>query len=475
MMKKMLKTIAYISVMTSCIVKTNIFEDAWNSVKSTAEDVGNWTKKTSEQAWDTVKGAAVDVKNKTEDIAHDAARVAESAARDVKKAAEATAAEIKKTAESIVVDVKNKAEMVASDVKDAAEDALGFAKKAGDAALQGFKYVGNVVDNGIKIGVKAVQGHSVSAQDLLVMEKQTVRFKEPNDDLSYAFGVELGAHNSFASFADGWIYYQQVWNMLEQLDRGVRHLLLDFHYLDPDKKASNNSVFVCHESCDITKVLKPGASFIQAERYFQDIKRFLDDNKQAVISVDIENYTSVEDVVRTIKNVPGLIEYLLTPQDVQVQNQKKSDSFAWPTYGELRKKNKRLIIFDDLEGRGAGTSEYLFSTKKYLIRNAYGTTDLDKASEMRDKDSTDRVNPDWSRLLQISYFGTVSHDFLNYISSQNSEENIMGVYKKILDKGYINNRRPVKYIVLDMVHQGINEVISLINKLNASSAAGLKK
>lgn len=351
------------------------------------------------------------------------------------------------------------------DIGDFFKDAWGEVVETGEKVVRTTRYIGHFVINGVSIAIETIKGNPIDLTNLVYTESQTVFYKELPDSVPYFIGLELGSHNSYASLEDGWLLFDQVWNIPNQLQRGVRHLLLDFHYYKDD-------LLLCHGDCSISTFLKPGAVFMSGLQVFRQIKNFLDKNPKAIVSIDIENFASIDAVLSIMKHA-GILHYLLTPQMVNGKTQplltKNPDYIYWPTYGHLRSWNKRLIVFDDTENRPAGSAQYVFSTKKTLIRNQYGTLEIDQASEPRDP--TDRETDEFQieRLLQLNYFLTASPGLFSYFSDQhNSEANIMGVFSKMVQKKIINRFRPIKYVVLEYVNQNINEIMSMINKLNDS-------
>lgn len=329
------------------------------------------------------------------------------------------------------------------------------------------RHVAHFFLHGFLIIFEIVKGNSINLADLIYLEEQTVFFNEIPDEVSYAVGLELGSHNSYANLQDGWLFFDQVWNIPTQLEKGVRHLLLDFHYHNHDTKQGD--LVLCHGNCSISKFLKPGTEFMAATKIFQQIKNFLDHNPKAIISIDVENFTNVDAVVNAMKSA-GILSYLLTPQMINGRTKplqtNNPDHIFWPTYGQLRLWNKRLILFDDTENRGAGTAEYAFSIKKTLLRNTFGTLDTDKASEPRDETDRESIG-DTSRLLQLNYFLTMSPRLVTYFTTENNTRaNIMDVYGKLIQKRIISELRPIKYIVLEYVGQNNNEIMSMINSIN---------
>lgn len=311
-----------------------------------------------------------------------------------------------------------------------------------------------------------IRGNRTKSSSIFESEEQVVFFKEAPDEVLYQEWMEIGTHNAYANIDEGWEYMQQVWGLNEQLERGVRQLLLDFHYPRSGDPASG-PVSLCHQSCALSRFMRLGVSELPAQYAFEVVDSFLKKNRQAVISLDLENYTSSRAVIDIIRSVPGLESYLLMPDMI-----KNNGKIVWPTYGWLRQQNKRLIIFDDSQTPRSEKENYFFDPSVVLIRNAYGTTDEKRASEPRqnkrgiaDKKNADFEN-DPARLFQLNYIVTVPIESIVAIKKINQVEKIKSVYAHFSKKGYIQPDKAIKYLVMDFVHLGLNDTFQWINERN---------
>ncbi len=144
----------------------------------------------------------------------------------------------------------------------------------------------------------------------------------------------------------------------EQLDAGVRALLIATHYwtavvsaeqlaeidrtvpaevvrrtFDPggDRLRAQEGVFVCHNHC-----VRGGEPLRDG---LAQVRDFLDDNPDDVVTLVVEDETSVDDTVAVLREV-GLDRFVYThdPGD------------DWPTLGELVDTSQRLVVFAEHEG-----------------------------------------------------------------------------------------------------------------------------
>lgn len=252
----------------------------------------------------------------------------------------------------------------------------------------------------------------------------------------------LGAHNAHANREDGFtIYHQQIWSIAKQLEKGVRHFLIDVH---PYKGA----LLLCHGACDASGLAQTGMKkFKTFSSALKTIKTFLDKHPQEVVSLELENYASPEQTYKAIRSVPGLANYILTPATYDPNNYRG----RWPQLKTLQAMNKRLIIFDNKSNKK--NDKYGYNTNTYLRRNMYGTLDPSEACKIRGKKLPTQT------LVQFNYFGTVG--------SPAPIHNIPAMLKKVWatckQNGVFSQNKP-NFLALDFVDRG--NAMKWVNELN---------
>jgi len=165
--------------------------------------------------------------------------------------------------------------------------------------------------------------------------------------------VTLAAtHNSMAAAADGWLFPDQEYGIRAQLDAGVRGLLIDTHYWEKDANdlevATGRPLpgglggslanllgslgtplpgtLLCHTLCVLgAQPLTDGLT---------EIRRFMDQNRNEVLVVVIEDYITAADTARAFHD-SGLDRYVYTHRT----------GTRWPTLGQMIRQNKRLVVF----------------------------------------------------------------------------------------------------------------------------------
>ena len=132
----------------------------------------------------------------------------------------------------------------------------------------------------------------------------------------------LTTHNAFNSDEDGFLFPNQTYNIASQLNAGVRGLMIDVydHFGTP---TAYHTVFAL--------------GTIPFSDLLNDIKSFLDNNSNEIITIILECYITANDIEDEI-NQAGLSNYLYT----------HNSHTGWPTLQNMINNNNRLVIFTDV-------------------------------------------------------------------------------------------------------------------------------
>lgn len=164
------------------------------------------------------------------------------------------------------------------------------------------------------------------------------------------------SHNAMSITEYGWLWPMHDGTITEQLEYGVRALLIDTHYMDsPEEQAAGaarlparlqpvaqkaistfrapgqEGVWLCHEFCALGASPFPGAA--------EEVRVFLEQNPREVIFIVIQDEVAPADVEATITEA-GLLPYIYDHPEGQ----------PWPTMRELIDSNQRLIVMAENEG-----------------------------------------------------------------------------------------------------------------------------
>ena len=232
----------------------------------------------------------------------------------------------------------------------------------------------------------------------------------------------LTTHNAFNSKQDRYFFPNQKTNITEQLNNGVRGLMIDVY-------EDNESIVVYHAY----KFL--GSQPLSV--YLNDIKYFLDNNPNEILTIILETYTSSNAIENEISKV-GLLEYLHT-QDV---------NSLWPKLQMMIDSNKRLVILSDKNDANENQSWYHYMWD-FAVENKYGQINCE----------FNRGNPENS-LFIFNHFITSLTGNKDNANKVNSFKYFMNHITKCKD---LKNKFP-NFITVDFYE--IGESLDVVSKLN---------
>ena len=144
----------------------------------------------------------------------------------------------------------------------------------------------------------------------------------------------LTTHNAFNSDEDGLLFPNQSNNIASQLNDGVRGLMIDVYSLPIlGTRVAYHSII--------------GLGYIPLSDIFNDIKIFLDNNPNEIVTIILECYVTSNDIESEI-NQSGLSNYLYT----------HNNSIGWPTLQNMIDNNSRLVIFTDVDDASSSQNWY---------------------------------------------------------------------------------------------------------------------
>ena len=234
----------------------------------------------------------------------------------------------------------------------------------------------------------------------------------------------LTTHNAFNSKQDRYLFPNQKSNISEQLNNGVRALMIDVY-------DDNGSTVVYHAY----KFL--GSQPLSV--YLNDIKDFLDNNPNEILTIILETYTSSNAIENEINKV-GLLKYLHT-QDV---------NSIWPKLQTMIDSNKRLVILSDKNDANEKQSWYHY-VWNFAVENKYGEINCE----------FNRGNPENSLFI--------FNHFITSLTGNKENANKVNSFKYLMN--HITNCKDLKnkfpnFITVDFYE--IGESIDVVSKLNST-------
>ncbi len=157
----------------------------------------------------------------------------------------------------------------------------------------------------------------------------------------------LTTHNAFNSDQDGLLFPNQTYNIASQLNDGVRGLMIDVYDLFGTPTAYH-SIFAL--------------GTIPLSDILNDIKTFLDNNPNEVITIILECYVTANDIEDEITQ-SGLSNYLYTHNTV------------WPTLQNMIDNDNRLVIFSDVDDASSSQDWYHY-VWEYAVETHYSVGNI---------------------------------------------------------------------------------------------------
>jgi hypothetical protein len=164
------------------------------------------------------------------------------------------------------------------------------------------------------------------------------------------------SHNGAVSKEDGWLYYQQTINLTKQMERfGVRATKFPVHLYKPSSKTSPKTLRVCHEpdggnNCKLSLLQRGGRVPDAVEKHIKRIADFLKSNRSEIFILKLEFWWPSGYGLKEKK--PYLDQFVQMLKDIGAYGMayklnEGEGGTQWPTLGEMRAQNKRLIIMVD--------------------------------------------------------------------------------------------------------------------------------
>ena len=172
-------------------------------------------------------------------------------------------------------------------------------------------------------------------------------------DKKYNEVAFLTTHNAFNSSEDNFQFPNQTYNILNQLNAGVRGLMIDVY--------DNNGTPIVYHSFSIL-------GSIPLQDIFNDIKSFLDLNTNEIVTLILECYIDANSIENVLQQ--SLLNNYLYSKDSQSN---------WATLDEMINSNKRLIIFSDQNDASSSQSWYHY-VWDYAVETHFSVSDINDFS-----------------------------------------------------------------------------------------------
>jgi hypothetical protein len=177
-------------------------------------------------------------------------------------------------------------------------------------------------------------------------------------DLSTPYGMRrfdeltwLTAHNAFNNPEDSrWVVTNQSRGITHALNDGVRALMLDVWSFESStarciasfgSDCYKRDLYLCHEHCDGVPGIGYALPRQTAGWALSQVVNWLGQHPDEIVTVFLEDYSTHDELKRTLDGVAGLRDVLFDPY---AWNVTQSD---WPRARDLIDANKRLLVISD--------------------------------------------------------------------------------------------------------------------------------
>ncbi|CAK9164440.1 unnamed protein product [Ilex paraguariensis] len=220
----------------------------------------------------------------------------------------------------------------------------------------------------------------------------TDQFKLLNNSLPFNKYAFLTTHNAYA--IDGEPSHtgvprvtvtNQEDNITQQLNNGVRALMLDTYDFDGD-------VWLCHSfggQCHDFTAFEPAMDTLR------EIEAFLSSNPSEIITLILEDYVHVPNGLTKVFKDAGLMKYWFP---VSKMPQKGED---WPLVSDMVANNQRLLVFTSIKSKQK--SEGIAYQWSYMVENQYGDGGT-KAGSCPNRAESPPLNDTTKSLVLVNYF-----------------------------------------------------------------------
>lgn len=278
----------------------------------------------------------------------------------------------------------------------------------------------------------------------------------PDPHLNYNHVAFLTTHNSYAAKKHGFFYAQQYWTIQEQLENGVRGLMLDTYY-----NKTKTDVVLCHGGLGWNNFLRGGKVPMSLQESLIIIKEFLERNKQEVITLFLENYVENKNLLDKAFRASDIEHLILSPADWNPLQQR-----GWPTIAWMQHMNKRLVIFNSLD-----KTDLTFNEWEHVVENQFGVLTTKHACRERKESQQWRGNNRYVYL--VNYFSTFKLNLggaYRIINGVNLDR-LMQEISQGLDQTRLYKKRSPNFIAVDYVNEG--DAMKHVNAINKQAKHAL--
>lgn len=244
----------------------------------------------------------------------------------------------------------------------------------------------------------------------------------------------LTSHNAFASKKYDWVYKQQNLSIEQQLDYGVRALMIDLWW-------HNNQIYLLHNDINLTRLQKWSRPD-KFEWLLSIIKKWLNDHPAEIITLIIESHLGKlggKEITRLLEK-NSMENFMYKPPRKNLLHGK------WDTLINMIHNNTRLVM---------------------ISRNIYDKIIYDDNVVIENKWEFNK-NPDGDKFFKSNGSIYIFNHFKTVSSFPYSNFNSLGNIMKRINNAYKIIKKYPNFISVDFVEIGdAKYVVSIINNITS--------
>ncbi|XP_059451812.1 PI-PLC X domain-containing protein At5g67130-like isoform X2 [Corylus avellana] len=228
-----------------------------------------------------------------------------------------------------------------------------------------------------------------------VRSTTTNQFKLLNTSLPFNKYAFLTTHNAYAIEGEPShtgvpriTFTNQEDNVTQQLNNGVRGLMLDTYDFEGD-------VWLCHSSggkCYDHTAFEPAIGTLK------EIEAFLSANPAEIVTVILEDYVQAPNGLTKVFTDAGLMKFWFP-----VTNMPKNGE-DWPLVTDMVANNQRLLVFTSI--RSKEQSEGIAYQWNYMVENQYGDGGM-QGGKCPNRAESSPLNDKTKPLVLVNHFSSI--------------------------------------------------------------------
>lgn len=178
-------------------------------------------------------------------------------------------------------------------------------------------------------------------------------------DTRYNEKLYAVSHNSFSTYTSNYWYAQQSMSITDQLNYGIRGLMLDIYNL-------GDKVVLAHGGNDVNMLLRYPVGFwntLLFDNAMEEIVQWLNDNPSEILTIFLEDYVS------STSGGKEKLDNVLEKYENLIYNAPIKDGI-WPRISTMVEINKRIIFFSD-----HSSTKYCYKMWEHVNENEFSTVE----------------------------------------------------------------------------------------------------